>query len=76
MFEIDRVRDRERKIGYIIHKGTETLVRDRERFEIESVLDRESQLYFIVEIAHLRNQMHIGKLIDFVTQKVVIQQRR
>ena len=40
------VRDRERKIGYRLHKGTETLVRDRERFEIEGVRDRESQLYF------------------------------
>ena len=27
----------ERKIGYSLHKGTETLVRDRERFEIERV---------------------------------------
>ena len=36
----------ERKIGYSLHKGTETLVRDRERFEIEGVRDRESQLYF------------------------------
>ena len=45
MFEIERVRDRERKIGYSLHKGTETLVRDRERFEIEGVRDRESQLY-------------------------------
>ena len=47
MFEIDRVRDRERKIGYSLHKGTGTLVRDRERFEIEGVRDRKSQLYFI-----------------------------
>ena len=39
-----RVRDRERKIGYTLHKGTETLVRDRERFEIEGVRDKESQL--------------------------------
>ena len=30
LFEIERVRDRERKIDYILHKGTETLVRDRE----------------------------------------------
>ena len=44
LFEIERVRDRERKIGYSLHKGTETLVRDRERFEIEGVWDRESQL--------------------------------
>ena len=43
--EIERVRDRERKIGYSLHKGTETLFRDRERFEIEGVRDRESQLY-------------------------------
>ena len=38
MFEIERVQDRERKIGYSPHKrhkGTETLVRDREKFEIE-----------------------------------------
>ena len=47
LFEIERVRDRERKIGYSLHKGTETLVRDRERFEIEGVRDRESQLYFV-----------------------------
>ena len=47
MFEKERVRDRERKIGYSLHKGTDTLVRDRERFEIEGVRDRESQLYFL-----------------------------
>ena len=41
------VRDREIKIGYSLHKGTETLVRDREKFEIEGVRDRESQLYLI-----------------------------
>ena len=46
MFEIERVRDRERKIGYILHKGNETLVRVREKFEIEGVRDRESRLYF------------------------------
>ena len=44
LVEIERVRDRERKIGYSLHKGTETLDRDRERFEIEGVRDRESQL--------------------------------
>ena len=44
MFEIERVRDRVRKIGYSLHKGTETLVRDREKFEIEGVRNRESQL--------------------------------
>ena len=44
LFEIERVRDRERKIGFSLHKGTETLVRDRERFEIEVVRDRESRL--------------------------------
>ena len=48
MFEIERVRDRERKIGYSLHKGTKTLVRDRERFEIEGVRDRESPLYMNV----------------------------
>ena len=42
LFEIVCVGDRERKIGYSFHKGTETLVRDRERFEIEGVRDRES----------------------------------
>ena len=47
LFEMERVRDRERKIGYSLHKGTETLVRDRARFEIEGVRDRESQLYTI-----------------------------
>ena len=44
LFEIARVRDRERKIGYSLHKGTETLGRDRERFEIKGLRDRESQL--------------------------------
>ena len=34
MFKIERVRDRERKIGYSQHKETENLVRDRKRFEI------------------------------------------
>ena len=48
----DFVRDREssnreRKLGYSLHKGNETLVRHRERFEIEGVRDRESQLYVI-----------------------------
>ena len=37
LFEIERVRDRKRKIGYSLHKGIKTLVRDRERFEIEGV---------------------------------------
>ena len=41
----------ERKIGYSLHKGTETLVRDREKFEIESVRDRESQLYLIAVLS-------------------------
>ena len=45
MSEIERVWDREKKIGYRLHKGTKTLVRGRERFEIEGVQDRESQLY-------------------------------
>ena len=50
MFEIERVRDRGRKIGYSLYKGTETLVRDREKFEIEGVRDRESQLYIMILI--------------------------
>ena len=33
-----------RKIGYNQHKGTETLVRHRESFEIKDVRDRESRL--------------------------------
>ena len=48
------VRDRERKIGYSLHKGTETLVRDREKFEIESVRDRESQLYCFYDMLNQR----------------------
>ena len=48
MFEIDRVRDGEIEIGYSLYKGIETLVRDRERFEIEGVRDRESQLYYVI----------------------------
>ena len=47
MFEIERVRDRERKINYSPHKGTDALVRHRERLEIEGVRDRESQLYLL-----------------------------
>ena len=50
MFEIERVQDRERKIGYKLYIGTEKLVRDRERFEIEGVRDRESQLYSIKKL--------------------------
>ena len=42
LFEIERVRDRERKIGYSLHKGIETLVRDREKLEIEGVRNRGS----------------------------------
>ena len=40
MFEIERL-----KIGHSLHKGTETFVRDRGKFEIEGVRDRKSQLY-------------------------------
>ena len=47
--EIEGVRDKERKIGCSLHNGTETLVRDRERFEIEDVRDRKSQLYIHIE---------------------------
>ena len=45
LLEIERVRDRERKIGYGLLKGTETLVQDIEKFEIEGIRGRESQLY-------------------------------
>ena len=38
-FEIDR------KKGYSLNKGTDSLVRHREKFEIEGVRDRECQLY-------------------------------
>ena len=41
--ERERVRDRERKIDYSLHRRTETSVRDREKFEIECVRDRESR---------------------------------
>ena len=44
-FEIERVRDRERKLGWNQWKGTEKIVSDREKFEIEGVRDRESPLY-------------------------------
>ena len=58
MSEIERVRDRETKIGYSLNKGTETLVRDRERFEIEGVRDRKSQLYFLsVELVGLKTTL-------------------
>ena len=42
LFEVERVRDREIKKGHNLHKGTETLVQDRERFEIEGVKDKAS----------------------------------
>ena len=42
-----KFRDREWKIGYSPHKGSETLVRDGEKFEIDGVRDRESQLYIL-----------------------------
>ena len=45
LFEIERVRDRERKLGWDQWKGTEKIVRDREKCEIEGVRDRESPLY-------------------------------
>ena len=47
LFEIEKLRYIERKIGYNLHKGTGTLDRDRERFEIEGVRDRESRLYLM-----------------------------
>ena len=40
----ERIRDRERKIGWNQWKGTEKIVRDREKFEIEVVRVRESPL--------------------------------
>ena len=62
LFEIERVRDRERKIGYNVHKGTGTLVRDRERFEIEGVRDRESQLYPSGRVEQLYLLQTLGKI--------------
>ena len=54
LFEIESVRDREIKIGYSLDKGTETLVRDREKFEIEGVRDIvESLLYYVNKISTL-----------------------
>ena len=38
------VRDREGKLGWNQWKGTEKIVRDGEKFEIEDVRDRESPL--------------------------------
>ena len=66
LFEIERVRDRERNIGYRLLKGTETLVRDRERFEIEGVRDRKSQLY--VECGNTLNNArgNANLMINFV----------
>ena len=66
MFEVERVRDRERKIGYSLHKGTETLVRDREKFEIEGVRDRESQLYFIGVVIFETNVQKMIGLVGFL----------
>ena len=49
-----------RKIGYSLHKGTETLVRDREKFEIEGVRDRESQLYSDFSISLCRIKIKVA----------------
>ena len=43
LFEIERVRDRERKLGWNQWKGTEKIVRDREKFDIEGVRERERE---------------------------------
>ena len=53
LFEIERVRDREIKLGWNQWKGTEKIVRDREKFEIEGVRDRESPLYTHTHIADI-----------------------
>ena len=73
MFEIERVRDRERKIGYNLHKGTEILVRDIERFEIEGARGRESHLYTLLNhspkptrssfAALFKNVLHVHVLV-------------
>ena len=53
MFEIEREResDRERKIGYSLHKGTETLVRVKEK--VEGVRDRESICICILNLPQI-----------------------
>ena len=45
LFEMKKVRDREKVTKTIITIGTEVPIRDRERFEIEGSRDRESSLY-------------------------------
>ena len=60
LFEIERLRDRERKIGYCLHEGTETLVQGIEKFEIEGVRDRESQLYVHVLLVHAVKWIYIS----------------
>ena len=64
MVEIKRVRDRERKIGYSQHKGTETLVQGWERFQIEGVRNRESQLY-VINLLSLKN----GRKVAYFFQR-------
>ena len=63
LFEIERVRDWERKIGYSLHKGTETLVREREKFKIEGVWDRKSQLCDY----HYPNSFNFDEKSDYST---------
>ena len=84
MFEIERVGDRERKIGYSLQKGTETLVRDRERFEIEGVRDREPtvtaqcELYLELntyEVSSLQHAPHLNES-KFGSFKMRIQDSR
>ena len=50
--EIERVQDRERKLGWNQWKGTQKIVRDREKIEIEGVRDRESPLYVKNEVLY------------------------
>ena len=49
-----------RKIGYSLHKGTETLVRDREKFEKKGVRDRESQLNLDFSISLCRIKIKVA----------------
>ena len=66
LFEIERVRDGERKIGYSLHKGTENLVRDREKFEIEAVNSIRMIFYSKVENSDKREQIWMQENNSFV----------
>ena len=70
------VRDRERKLGWNQWKGTEKSVRDREKFEIEGLRDRESLPYINLRKLALRGHLNtnaqaIDRTRNFLLTKTI-----